>query len=230
MRLWAKWTGTVAAALLAGSALASDHADGPAAASSAAADINDLYAWLSKDGDNSKVVMIQTLGGNQAPSDFDPSVQLAFHVTRHAASGDDPEQGTTTDIICEFASNSQVSCWVGNVAFVSGDPSDALSSEDGKVKLHAGLHKDPAFYHAGGFEVVRQTVLGWVNPPKYASGCPKLDQATVDQVKSELAGDSSDSYASNSALALVMEVDTSLFEGEGEIFSVWASTHVKELQ
>ena len=227
MRLWAKWMVPVAAALLAGSALASDHADGPAAASSAEADINDLYAWLSKDGDSSKVVLIQTLGGGQVVTAFDPTVQLVFHVTRHEASADDPETGTTTDIICEFASNTEVSCWVGTSAFVSGDPTDSLSSKDGKLKVHAGLHKDPAFYHSGGFDVARQTVLG-LKPPQYASGCPKLDQATVDKLRSEIAGDASNTYANAKALAIVMEVDSSLFAGTGEVYSVWASTHVKE--
>ncbi len=172
MKLWLKGTVVAAAALAASAALAADHADGPAAKAAGESDINDVYTWMTDD--NSKLVLIQTVGGVPGVDNFSSAVQYAFHVGR----GEDAPPANliapppdNTDIICEFDSNTAVACYVGQTQgmpaadFAIGDPSSdqGLTSNGGTFRVHAGRHADPFFFHLDGFNAARGLVLAAVS-------------------------------------------------------------------
>ena len=93
-------TATVAATLLlmsGGAALAADHLDAPGTQADPAADINDLYAWMSADGSALNLVMTVFPAATDT-SMFSDSVQYVFHLNSSQAYG---EAATPMDIILE---------------------------------------------------------------------------------------------------------------------------------
>jgi hypothetical protein len=112
---WMK--GAIAVALMTGVswALAADHRDAPKAISDPTSDINDVYTWL--DGSNVVLVMSVTpLATNM--SKFSDKVQYVFHTESTAGFG---QAGVPLDIICTFAVDQTIECWVGNKDYVKGD-------------------------------------------------------------------------------------------------------------
>jgi hypothetical protein len=160
-----KWGPLAAFALLAGSAIAADHADGPAAKAAHASDINDVFTWMTDD--NSKLIVAMTVGGNPGmETEFSDAVQFVFHIGR----ADTPQILTVpsdwTNLICEFESNTEASCYLGTpgevaVDSVTGDlsASAGLESTSGDLRVHAGNHADPFFFYLGGFNAARGSVL-----------------------------------------------------------------------
>src|SRR5688500_3943729 len=134
MRTWFKWSGAVAVALLAGSAIAADHRDGVAAmAPDHDSDINDVYTWMS--AANSERILIMTTGGLMGATEPSDAVQYVFNVGRVdvdalALTAPAPDW---TQIVCEFASPTNATCTVGTPGteaanWVSGDVSGAMGA------------------------------------------------------------------------------------------------------
>jgi hypothetical protein len=177
MKPWVKLTGAAVCGLMATSVGAADHTDGPAVTADASADIADVYAW--KTDDNTELVLIQTLVGQ-----FAPTVQYVFHVGRSDNLIGTLTMGTATwtDIICEFASPTDMECWVSDgsgtpVDYVTGDPSvdPGITSVNGNVQVHAGEHADPFFFYLDGFKAAREFVLTAAGASLItfnADGCP----------------------------------------------------------
>lgn len=207
------WLAVVAGALVASSvAFAADHSDGTQASADPAADITDLFAWMT---DASHMTMIMDLGTNiGSTGKFSNAVKYVFHTSTHSAAGGvapsagnpptlpaltggtDPE----VDVICTFAANGDPSCWVtlGSqvLEYVSGTAANAssttgIASADGKVKIFAGTRADPFFFNSDGFKAAAASVHAAV-PSLIAgnafnvAGCPKLDSATVSALDGEL--------------------------------------------
>ncbi len=136
---------------------AADHLDAPAVKTNPMADITDVYAWM--DSSAAKVNLIMDVspgdptGTGSAARHFGPSILYVFHVTSVAAFGPPPLTGTTTNVICKFASDTDAECWVGSTGYVKGDPSatGGVASTDGKIKLYAGRRSDPFFFNFNGF-------------------------------------------------------------------------------
>src|SRR5262249_47839767 len=116
--------GVAVVALLAARGRAADHGDSPTLLRNPMADITDLYAWMT--GTNLNLVM------DVSPLDdgtrrFGPSVLYVFHVTSKSGLGVGNAGGTETKVICRFASNTSVQCWVTNADrtitkdYVTGD-------------------------------------------------------------------------------------------------------------
>lgn len=282
MKRWMKGPVLLGLMLAASVASAADHRDGPAAKGAPEADINDVYTWMSDD--NTKLILVQTVGGLPGVANFSDAVQYAFHVGR----GDDAPPthlvapvpaSSTTDIVCEFDSNTAVACYVGTpgtpaLDFFTGDASaaDGVMSANGSFKIHTGNHADPFYFYLGGFAAARDLVVtavgaGLLPPAAFEpSGCvlssvmntqfstvlpsqPNFGTQTVSQVLLGLlngtnnpmwstcnspaacvdanASFRADTFAENSALAIVIEIDKSILVGTGEYFYVHASTHEK---
>src|SRR5690348_10822546 len=88
-----------AAWLLSTPSYAADHADGPAATASPAADITDVYAWMSTDHAKMYLVM-DVFPAATSGAKFDTNVLYVFHTTSKA--GLTATSGTPLDIICKF--------------------------------------------------------------------------------------------------------------------------------
>lgn len=137
---------------------AADHLDAPAVTTNPMADITDVFAWMDSTAQKVNLVMDVSpgdpggSGAGSAARHFGPSILYVFHVTSVAAFGPPPLTGTTTNVICKFASDTSAECWVGSTGYVKGDPSavGGVSSTDGKIKLFAGRRSDPFFFNFNG--------------------------------------------------------------------------------
>ncbi len=232
-------------ALISHRAHAADHLDSDSLAGNPLADINDVYAWMS----GTKLDLVMTV----SPADvgtlsFGPSVQYAFHLTSKAALTEvGTSSGTTSTVICTFASSTSVQCWLtgatGNVVdYVTGDPSATagLASADSKLRVFAGRRSDPFFFDLSGFRAVVTAVENLVNPVTDAAGCPleqTLGAAAANGLRDKLAAanypaqapcpaNTADCFAALNVMAIVVQVDASLVNaGSNSLLAVWGSTH-----
>ena len=225
MKVWIECVCLGSAVLVATSALASDHADGPAVAGTPNGDIVDLYAWAPPSTD--ELVMIQTIVGT-----FSEDIQYVFHVGRSAAPALMSQPDAWTDVICTFDANARVSCWVGDADYVAGDASSSggIVSAAGTLKVHTGQHADPFYFYVAGFTQAVSAILAAAPTLSFnAGGCPSIDAQTsvvlVSLLNGMVSGPAVNTYASANVDAIVVELDKSLISGSGEYFAIWASTH-----
>ncbi len=223
---------------------AADHLDSDSLAGNPMADINDVYAWMS----GTKLNLAMTV----SPADvgtltFGPSVQYAFHLTSKAALTDlGTASGTGSAVVCTFASNTSVQCWVVNadgvaVDYVTGDPSATagLKSADGKMTVFAGRRSDPFFFNLSGFRAV-VTALDSIVLQSDAAGCPlesSVSATTATTLRLDLKGanypaaapcpaNTADCFAGLNVMAIVVQLDASLVNsGTNTFLAVWGSTH-----
>ena len=208
---------------------AADHLDGAAVKTDHATDINDLYAWSTADKVNFVLTVFPQADVN---AKFSTAAAYVIHTTSKAAN--DSATSTPVDLICTFDAAQKISCWVGGKTnYVSGDasPSAGITSANGKVKVHAGLHDDPFFFNLAGFNKVREIVKGAAASLTFdTNGCPALDAATattlVNQLKqSPTGGAPANFFAGLNSLAIVISVDKTLLNAGGKILTAWAGTH-----
>lgn len=222
--------GLAVIALVSARGHAADRAAAPALASSAMADITDVYAWMA--GANLNLVMdVSPLdAGDQR---FGPEVQYAFHLTSKptlSAPG-----GHDATVIIRFASSTSAEAWVtdatGTKDYVMGDPSGpgGVASTTGKLRLFAGRRSDPAFFNRGGFTsgvAAIDNLIATQPPASDLAGCPAgMTAAQALGIRNLLAA-GSDSFAQANVMALVVAVDKSLIATTSEpTVAVWGSTH-----
>jgi hypothetical protein len=214
-------------ALLASRGLAADRAD--ALAATPMADVTDVYAWMS--GTNLNLVMDVSPKDSGANS-FGPSVLYVFHLTSKSGLGVNTTGGTETKVICRFASNLSVECWVvsGTTTkdYVTGDPSNTagVTSLLGKVKVFAGRRSDPSFFNQTGFNAAATTLATLRTRTPDPAGCPTgITAPEASGVRTTLATGSDDFLASN-VMAIVVQLDKSLVNTSGNsAVGVWGSTH-----
>jgi hypothetical protein len=203
MRAWTKWTGlAIGGGLVATSAIAADHADGPAVEAVDGADIADVYAFPSPSGD-ADLSLIQTIQGGVASD----AVHYVFHIGRAedglAAIVAPPT--AESRVICHFPDGvaTDTECWLDTggaepADYASGDASTLLEGVNGLFRIHAGQHADPFYFHLQGFRDVREVVLGGYAGLEFADpdspGCPTnlhevpiATQACVDAGADNLA-------------------------------------------
>ena len=218
---------TLAVFAIAGTATAADHQDGDGVKADPAADINDVYAFI--DGDD--VVLGMTVNPfADANTKFSDAVQYVWHVNKAPAFGE--PAGGSTNVICEFATDQTISCWIGTADFVTGDASNTngIPSDGGLATVFAGLRADPFYFFLDGFNAARQAVISAVtdglglNP----NGCPLLDDPTAATLRGLLTTNPVNKFATANTLAIVIRADKSLFvDATNPFFSVYASTHSK---
>jgi hypothetical protein len=142
-------------------ARAADHGDGTssgiALALDPAADINDVFSWMSADAAQVNLAMT-VFPGATATSKFSDAVKYVFHTASLSAYlGAEVKR----DIVCTFTNSSPqvASCWLVDPAdgsvkeYLSGNAGAAagVASTDGKMKAFAGLRSDPFFFNLAGF-------------------------------------------------------------------------------
>jgi hypothetical protein len=208
---------------------ASDHKDGPAVTADPAADITDVYAWMS--ADKSKVDLVMDVYPN-APTGtmFSNAVLYVFHLNSSATFGG---TATPTNIICGFDTAQTITCWVGSGEMVTGNASvtTGITSASGKTKVFAGLRDDPFFFNLTGFKATTAAVAGAAASLTFdPAGCPALDEATanalVGQLGHGMAGAAATSdFAGQNVQSIVIQIDTALVTPGGKILGVWGSTH-----
>lgn len=209
---------------------AADHVDGPRASADPAADITDVFAWMSPNA--SDVYLVMGLVRNATTeSRFSDSVQYVFRTTSQASYG--ASSSRSVDVICQFDAAQTIECWVGNDDYVTGDASSVsgLSSTSGRVKVFAGLRNDAFFFNLAGFRATARAVTAAAGGLTFdAAGCPALDSGTstalVTQLQRSATGGSAvDGFANFNVLALVLAVDKSLLTSNGPILSVAGATY-----
>ena len=223
-------TGVLAARLLCVPARAADHADGPRASADPAADITDVFAWMSPDATRVNLVMDVVRNATTA-SRFSDSVRYVFHTTSRAGFGAAP--APELDITCVFSVAQRIRCRVGRGEVVAGDASkvSGIETADGKLRVFAGPREDPFFFNLAGFRQTARIVAGAAGSLTFdPAGCPALDAATSAALVSQLqtapgGGPAADGFARFNVLAIVVSVDKSLVTPGGPIVSVWGSTN-----
>lgn len=221
----------VAVALVSPLTRAADHLDGPKASADPAADITDLFAWMSPDAKTVYLIM-NVFPQATTSSKFSNAVQYVFHVTSRNNFGD--AASNPVDIICTFETNQKVSCWAGS-EYVNGDASSTsgITSGSGKLKVFAGLRDDPFFFNLDGFKHTADSVKGAASSLTFdPAGCPNLPPATAAALRMQLrtnpnGGPPVDFFARLNVLSLVLSVDKSLLTKGGSLISVWASTNAR---
>jgi Domain of unknown function (DUF4331) len=231
--------GGAAVALLAVTSLtrAADHRDAPdvQVAANIAADINDVYTWMTEDASKLNLAMTVFPAADKN-AQFSDAVQYVFHVNSSKGFG---MAQTETLIMCTFAADQTVQCWAGD-EYVTGDASaeKGLTSESGALKVFAGLRDDPFFFNLDGFNAAAALVqnAGAIPDEDPADGCPDVPPEVAGTIVGQLgaAPDSQDPetatdfFAGLNTLAIVVQVDKELVSGGGPILAVWGSTNAAQ--
>ena len=216
--------------VLSQSSRSADHVDGPAASADPAADITDVFAWMSPDAQ--RVFLIMSLVRNATTaSKFSDSVQYVFHTTSRPSFGAPPSPEVM--IICTFNQAQIIQCWAGNDEYVTRDASiiDGIVSDDGKFRVFAGLRNDAFFFNLAGFRETGRTVASVAGSLQFdPAGCPSLDAATSAALVTQLRTAPGGSPAVNNfdrfnVLAIVIAIDKTIVTKNGPILSFWGSTN-----
>lgn len=215
-------------------ALAADHGDLPSAVSSRepSADITDLYAWMTADA--ARLNLVAAVSPNAGPgATFSDAVVYQFSVSSSPGYG---QAQVSSLIICKFIDGINVECWAGD-DYAVGDPSApaGIVSDNGGLRVFAGLRDDPFFLEYAGFQNAinaanAEVLAGRVPFPISEGGCPILD---ADQQAALLAAlttgndgaPASNTFAGQSVLALVIQVDKALVNPGGPVLGVSVSTY-----
>ena len=216
----------VAAGLLPATAWAADHTDGPAVIADPAADINDVYTFLSDDFQNLNIIMTLFPGADNG-SEFSDQVQYVMHVESAGSIGALLPQ-TETNIICQFDAGT-IECWAGDTEYVTGDASDeaGITSDSGDLRVFAGLRNDPFFFKLAGFNMARETVRDAAGALTFdENGCPGIDADTSAALIGMLQS-GEDFFSPLDTLAIVVQVPVSLVNPGGDILGIWGSTHAR---
>ena len=235
--------GVAGIGLAATAVFAADHGDSAALTQpiNRAADITDVYAWMT--ADHAKVNLVMDVTPSAAPGDhFGTNILYVFHVQAFPGYGMTPT-APPTDVICKFASDTSVQCWIGAADYIAGDPSSTsgITSIDGKVRLYAGQRNDPFFFNLDGLKHVIGAVEGAgasLAPLADGHGCYDLSHAgpggsNLGAILASFLGHAADgssaptdNFAGKNVNAIVMQLDASLFTAGGTTLGVWASTNM----
>lgn len=216
---------------LASSAFAADHLDSPAASAEPAADITDVYAWMTSDAERVNLVLNVAPDAGDSMS-FPTSTVYAFHVNSSEGYG---MAQTETLVRCKFYDENAIECWAGD-EYVVGDPSNpaGITSESGALRVFAGLRNDPFYFELVGFNETVAAVRAAAGSLTFdEDGCPALDEPTstalVTQLQRGMAGaPASNTFEGQNVLSLVVQLDKDVVTPGGDVLGVWASTHAAE--
>ncbi len=195
-----------------------DHVDSPSVTADPSADLTDIFAWMTPSATEVNLILAVPAAA------FSDAVDYVLHIESSEGYG---VAGTQVDIICEFAVDQTVQCWVGTDDFLEGDASDpaGLRSRTGRMLAFVGQRNDPFFFNGTGFRNTLDAVGAAAPSLDFdPAGCPTLDQATSDALLTELAT-GGDSFALGSVQALVLQVDKALIAPGGDTIAVWGATH-----
>ena len=209
--------------VLAPAAIASDHLDTPSVIADPAADIGDLYAWMSPDGRRLNLVL--DIVGRQ----FSDRIEYVFHVQSGPRFGVTPRE---IPIVCRFEASQRIDCRAGSER-VHGDAHDerGIASDSGRLRVFAGLRNDPFFNNVKGTRHAYDAAMEALKAgaARDAAGCPAFDGATSREVLSRwrhtAGGPAQDFLAGWTTSALVVSIDLALVNRGGPMLAVWSATY-----
>jgi hypothetical protein len=221
--------GLVLGAGAAASSYASDHLDTPTVIANPQADIGDLYAWTSSDGQHLNLVM--DIVGHP----FSNKLQYVFHVDSGQRFG---RTTATTSIVCRFPKTNITDCRVGDADDARGDASNpnGLRGRNHRFRVFAGLRDDPFFNNVKGTRAAYEVAFAALRHGTVAdeAGCPKFDQAISrsisDQWRRTDGGPATNFLARWTTSALVISVDLDVVARGGKMLAVWGVTATPDRQ
>lgn len=170
---------------------ASDHLDGPRATANPQADITDVFAFTSPE-DPSKVVLAMAVTPYASDaSTFSSEVAYAFRVQLVDAINPLSLSGVDADVVCSLGTGGAaqtMTCTGPQGASGSAVVGDTSGASNGAIRVFAGLRSDPAFFN-------RQGAL-----------------TTVQTGVASFTG--TNAFAGANVLAIVVELDSTLFAGD----------------
>lgn len=222
-RAWRLITLLLFSAALVGTARASDHLDSPATVANPQADIADVYAWISPEGQRLNLAM--TIQGHT----FSDKIEYALHVDSGKVMG---RTTASTTIACRFASANAVKCQVGNADSASGDPTVPMGIEgrNHRFRVYAALRDDPFYNNIKGLVAAYQTANTAIKDGAAVdiAGCAHFDAATTSAIHDQMVhtdGGPAQNFLYNwSVSAIVISVDLSAVSGGGKLLAVWGAT------
>lgn len=189
---------------LSGAAYAADHLDSPAVSEESAADINDLFAFVSPSDQDSIVLIMTVFPAAGADAMFSDAVQYTFNVRRAA-------DGEVRSVDCTFEADGSYQCQGPAGAVASGTVNGEPAAGD-SIRAWAGLRDDPFFFDFAAF----QRTVGLTD--EGAPFClldPERDEGT-------------DFFAGLNTLAIVVEIRSEVFtqglDEENDLLAIWAAT------
>lgn len=197
---------------------AADHADSPGNVADPAADLTDVFAWTTPTAAEVNLII------GVPAAQFSNAVQYVINVESSSAYG---RPGTKVQIICQFAVNQNVECWVGGFDYLQGNASSTtgLRSTTGRMLAFVGRRNDPFFFNGPGLRRTLDIVAAAAPGLTFdTAGCPILDAGTSNALITELQR-GGDSFALGSPAFLVLQVDKALIAPGGSILAVDATTH-----
>jgi hypothetical protein len=221
--------GLVLGAGAAASSYASDHLDTPTVIANPQADIGDLYAWTSSDGQHLNLVM--DIVGHP----FSNKLQYVFHIDSGKRFG---RTTATTSIVCRFPKTNITDCRVGDADHARGDASNpnGLRGRNHRFRVFAGLRDDPFFNNVKGTRAAYEVAFAALRHGTVAdeAGCPKFDQAISrsisDQWQRTDGGPATNFLARWTTSALVISVDLDVVARGGQMLAVWGVTATPDRQ
>jgi hypothetical protein len=221
--------GLVLGAGAAASSYASDHLDTPTVIANPQADIGDLYAWTSSDGQHLNLVM--DIVGHP----FSNKLQYVFHIDSGKRFG---RTTATTSIVCRFPKTNITDCRVGDADDARGDASNpnGLRGRNHRFRVFAGLRDDPFFNNVKGTRAAYEVAFAALRHGTVAdeAGCPKFDQAISrsisDQWQRTDGGPATNFLARWTTSALVISVDLDVVARGGQMLAVWGVTATPDRQ
>ena len=216
------------ALLISSFAFAADHADSPSVSADPSTDITDVYAWMNDDGTHLNLVM-NVFPFADTTSQFSDTAKYVFNVQSGTAFGDTP---TTTQVIATFDADGNVSVWVGDSDYVTGDASAEAGIGDADLRVFTGLRNDPFFFNLEGFNDATAFVAANAGGLTFdGDGCPQLDQATAGAILARLtmtndgADPVADTLAGANVLSIVIQVNKDSVNSGGDVLSVHGTTN-----
>jgi hypothetical protein len=224
-RLWQLFAALLLSAVFAAAASASDHLDSPVTVANPQADIADVYAWTSPEGQHLNLAM--TIQGHT----FSEKIQYAFHVDSGKVFG---HTNASTTIECRFAAASAVTCQLGNADSASGDPTNpaGLSGRNHRFRVYAALRDDPFYNNIKGLLGAYQAASTAIKNGAAvdSAGCAHFDQLTSDAIRDQMGhteGGSAQNFLHDwTVSAIVISVDLSAVSQGGKLLAVWGTTSI----
>lgn len=205
-------------------ARASDHLDAPTLIVDPAADIGDLYAWMSPDGQ--RVNLVMDIVGKQ----FSDWISYVFHIDSGDRFG---KTGATTTVVCRFDVQGRVDCEAaGDRAAGVADRPEGIESARHRFRVFAGLRDDPFANNVRGTRQAYQVAERALKSGAFrdASGCPAFspDVASelLDRWRHTDGGPARNFLAGWKTGALVVSIDARAVARGGPLLAVWAGTYV----
>ncbi len=202
---------------------ASDHLDTPSVSADPAADLGDLYGWMSPDGRRLNLVM--DIVGKR----FSDRIAYVFHIDSGRDFG---KTHSTATIDCRFDVSGNIRCSGGGdrVAGLADTPAGIVSQRQ-RFRVFAGLRDDPFANNVVGTRqayAVAAAALGDGTSSDVA-GCPAFSAKTageiLDRWRHTDGGPAQNFLAGWKTGALVVSIDVDSVDHGGPLLAVWAGTY-----